>query len=304
MRIGFIGLGTMGGAVAANLLHAGHQVTVWNRSPAKAEPLVAQGAVLAADAAGALRGDLLLSMLATEHAIAEIGLDGALLAHASKDLVHVNLATVSTEFARRIAGNHAARGVGYVASPVFGRAEAAAAGKLTVVAAGDEASVAKARPVLEAIGQRLVVVGSSPEQANLFKIAGNFMLASVIEMMGEALALVRKGGIDGNLFYQVMSGSLFAAPVFQGYGALIVAEKFEPAGFSLRLGLKDVSLALTSSAELTVPMPLASLLRDRFITLMAHGGEHLDWSAIGGLAADDAGEPPWPEADPPNARSS
>jgi 3-hydroxyisobutyrate dehydrogenase-like beta-hydroxyacid dehydrogenase len=291
MRIGFIGLGTMGGAVAANLLHAGHQVTVWNRSPAKAEPLVAQGAVLAADAAGALRGDLLLSMLATEHAIAEIGLDGALLAHASKDLVHVNLATVSTEFARRIAGNHAARGVGYVASPVFGRAEAAAAGKLTVVAAGDEASVAKARPVLEAIGQRLVVVGSSPEQANLFKIAGNFMLASVIEMMGEALALVRKGGIDGNLFYQVMSGSLFAAPVFQGYGALIVAEKFEPAGFSLRLGLKDVSLALTSSAELTVPMPLASLLRDQFIEAMAHGLSEKDWVSLASLIAVKAGLP-------------
>lgn len=291
MRIGFIGLGTMGGAVAATLLRAGHQVTVWNRSLGKTEALAAQGAAVADGPAGALGGELLLSMLGTEQAIAEVGLDGALLQHAAPGLVHVNLATVSTDFARRMAASHAARKVGYVAAPVFGRAEAAAAGKLVVVAAGASASVDKARPVLEAIGQRLVVVGDAPETANLFKIAGNFMLASVIESLGEALALVRKGGIDPELFYKVMTGGLFAAPVYQGYGALIVAEKFEPAGFSLRLGLKDVSLALASGAELTVPLPLASLLRDQFLEAMAHGLAEKDWVALASLIAVKAGLP-------------
>lgn len=291
MRIGFIGLGTMGAAVAATLLRAGHQLTVWNRSSGKAAALAAQGATIAARPADALAGDLLLSMLGTEQAIAKVGLDGALLEHAAAGLVHVNLATVSTDFARRMAATHAARGVGYVAAPVFGRSEMAAAGKLVVVAAGPAPAVDTARPVLDAIGQRLVVVGDVPEKANLFKIAGNFMLASVIESLGEALALVRKGGIEPDLFYKVMTGGLFAAPVYQGYGALIVAEKFEPAGFSLRLGLKDVSLALASGAELTVPLPLASLLRDQFLEAMAHGLAEKDWVALASLIAVKAGLP-------------
>jgi 3-hydroxyisobutyrate dehydrogenase-like beta-hydroxyacid dehydrogenase len=264
---------------------------VWNRSAGPAEALVAEGAVAAAHPEDALQGELLLSMLGTEQAIAEVGLDGALLDHAAPGLVHANLSTVSVDFARRIAATHIARGLGYIASPVFGRAEAAAAGKLVVVAAGAASSIDTAKPALEAIGQRLVIVGDEPDKANLFKIAGNFMLASVIESFGEALALVRKGGIAPEIFYQTMTSSLFAAPVFQGYGALIVAEKFEPAGFSLRLGLKDVSLALAAGAELTVPLPLASLLRDQFIEAMAHGLSEKDWVSLASLIAVKAGLP-------------
>jgi 3-hydroxyisobutyrate dehydrogenase-like beta-hydroxyacid dehydrogenase len=291
MQIGFIGLGTMGKAVASGLLRAGHHLVVWNRSAGPAEALVAEGAVAAAHPEDALQGELLLSMLGTEQAIAEVGLDGALLDHAAPGLVHANLSTVSVDFARRIAATHIARGLGYIASPVFGRAEAAAAGKLVVVAAGAASSIDTAKPALEAIGQRLVIVGDEPDKANLFKIAGNFMLASVIESFGEALALVRKGGIAPEIFYQTMTSSLFAAPVFQGYGALIVAEKFEPAGFSLRLGLKDVSLALAAGAELTVPLPLASLLRDQFIEAMAHGLSEKDWVSLASLIAVKAGLP-------------
>jgi 3-hydroxyisobutyrate dehydrogenase-like beta-hydroxyacid dehydrogenase len=186
---------------------------------------------------------------------------------------------------------HAARGVGYVAAPVFGRPDAAAAAKLIVIAAGRGKDVARVRPILEAIGQRVAVAGEAPEQANLFKIAGNFMLAAAIETMGEAVALVRKGGIDPALFIQVLTTSLFAGPAYQGYGALIVAEKYEPAGFKLKLGKKDAGLALAAGDQLQVPLPLASLVHDHFIEAMASGLGEKDWAALAGLAAAKAGLP-------------
>jgi 3-hydroxyisobutyrate dehydrogenase-like beta-hydroxyacid dehydrogenase len=203
----------------------------------------------------------------------------------------VNLATVSIELARRMTQVHAAHGVGYVAAPVFGRPDAAAAAKLIVIAAGVDKDIARVRPILEAIGQRVAVVGEAPEQANLFKIAGNFMLAAAIETMGEAVALVRKGGIDPALFIQVLTTSLFAAPAYQGYGAIIVAQKYEPAGFKLSLGMKDVGLALAAGTQLQVPLPLASLVNDHFIEAMASGMGEKDWAALAALAAAKAGLP-------------
>jgi len=291
MKIGFIGLGNMGSAIAGNLLKAGHQLTVWNRSPAAVTELAARGAVAAKAPIEALKGELLFSMLANDDALREVGLDGALLGQAAPGLVHVNLATISVDLAHELAEAHAARGIGYVAAPVFGRPEAAAAKKLIVIAAGTDKDIARARPALEAIGQRLTVVGSIPEQANLFKIAGNFMLAAAIETMGEAIALLRKGGVDPALFIEVMTTSLFASPAYQGYGAIIVGQKYEPAGFKLRLGKKDLGLALDAGDRLQVTLPLASLIHDHFIEAMASGFGDKDWAALAGLAATKAGLP-------------
>ncbi|MGC9953088.1 MAG: NAD(P)-dependent oxidoreductase [Rhizomicrobium sp.] len=291
MKVGFIGLGNMGAAIAGNILRAGHQLTVWNRSPAPVADLVGRGAAAAKAPKDALQGDAVFSMLANDAALREVGLDGPLLEHAAPGLIHVSLATISIELAHQMTEAHAARGVGYVAAPVFGRPDAAAAAKLIVIAAGADKDIARVRPILEAIGQRVAVVGEAPEQANLFKIAGNFMLAAAIETMGEAIALVRKGGIDPALFIEVLTTTLFAAPAYQGYGALIVGQKYEPAGFKLRLGMKDAGLALAAATQLQVPLPLASLVHDHFIEAMASGLGDKDWAALASVAAAKAGLP-------------
>jgi 3-hydroxyisobutyrate dehydrogenase-like beta-hydroxyacid dehydrogenase len=289
MKIGFIGLGSMGSAIARNIVKAGHEVIVWNRSPESALELAEAGALVAKRPEDALHVDVLFSMLANDKAIHDVGLDGPLLAHASPDLIHANLSTISVAFAKALADQHATRGVGYVAAPVFGRPDVAAAGELTVIAAGKSEHIAKLRPMFDVIGRRAVIVGEAPEQANLFKVAGNFMIASVIESFGEALALVRKGNVDPSVFYDVMTTGLFAAPVYKGYGKLIVEEKYEPAGFALRLGLKDVDLALAAGSERAVPMPLAKLLHDQFVEAMGSGLGEKDWSALAGLIARNAG---------------
>jgi 3-hydroxyisobutyrate dehydrogenase-like beta-hydroxyacid dehydrogenase len=178
-----------------------------------------------------------------------------------------------------------------VAAPVFGRPEVAAAGQLFVVAAGPSDAVSAAQPLFEAVGQRTFVVSQTQKAANLVKLSGNFLIAAVIESLGEAIALVDKAGVDRHKYLELLTSTLFTAPVYKTYGALIADRRFEPAGFAVPLGQKDIRLALAAAEELNVPLPLASLLRDRFLTLRAHGGDNLDWSAIGGLAAKDAGAP-------------
>ena len=291
MKVGFIGLGAMGRAIASNIMKAGHQVTVWNRSPDAAEALVKQGAIMAKSPEDALQDDCLISMLANDAALRDVGLDGPLLDRATKSLVHANMATVSVALARELGAAHAARGLGYVASPVFGRPDAAAAAKLIVVAAGAANDIERVRPVLEAIGQRFAIVGDVPEKANLFKIAGNFMLAAAIETMGEAIALVRKGGVDPAIFIDVLTNSLFAAPAYKGYGALIVGQRYEPPGFKLRLGLKDAGLTLAAANDLQVPLPLANLVHEHFLEALASGLGDKDWAALASLTAGKAGLP-------------
>jgi 3-hydroxyisobutyrate dehydrogenase-like beta-hydroxyacid dehydrogenase len=165
----------------------------------------------------------------------------------------------------------------------------AAAGRLFVLAAGERAAVAAAEPLLEAIGQKTFVVSDTPKIANLVKLSGNFLIASVIEALGEAMALVGKGGVDRRQYVEILTSTLFGGPIYQTYGGLIAGEKFEPAGFAASLGEKDIRLTLAAAEELRVPLPLANLVHDRFLTLLAHGGDGLDWSAIGQLAAKDAG---------------
>jgi 3-hydroxyisobutyrate dehydrogenase-like beta-hydroxyacid dehydrogenase len=290
MKVGFIGLGQMGSAMAVNLIKAGHEVTVYNRSRDKAEALLGEGAKVAGTVAEACGGDAVFTMLAHDDALsAVVHGDGGVLASLGKGAVHISASTISVAMSERLTKEHAAAGQRFVAAPVFGRPEAAAAAKLFVVAAGAPDAVQSVTPLFDAIGQRTFVVGEEPKAANLVKLSGNFLIASVIESLGEAMALVEKGGVDRHAYLDLLTSTLFSAPVYKTYGGLIADRKFQPAGFTAPLGQKDIRLALAAGEALNVPLPLASLLRDRFLTLLAHGGEELDWSAIGALAAKDAG---------------
>lgn len=291
MNVGFIGLGRMGAGMTANLLKAGHPVTVYNRTPEKADALVAQGARAAARVSDACRGEAVITMLSNDEAVESIafGKDG-IVDTLPPGAIHVSSSTISVALSERLAQAHAKAGQRFVSAPVFGRPDAAAAGKLFMVVAGEPAAVKAATPLFEAMGQKTFVLSESPQAANLAKLSGNFLIASVIESLGEAMALIGKGGIDRRQYLDMLTSTLFNAPVYKTYGGLIAGGVFEPAGFAAPLGQKDVRLTLAAAEALRVPMPLASLLRDRFLTLLAHGGDHLDWSAIGGLAAKDAGE--------------
>jgi 3-hydroxyisobutyrate dehydrogenase-like beta-hydroxyacid dehydrogenase len=290
MDMGVIGVGNMGSGMAANLLGAGHRVTVYNRSPDKVDALVARGARAAATVADACAGEAVVSMLANDAAVEAVtfGADG-IVATLPKGAVHVSSSTISVALAGRLASAHAEAGQRFVAAPVFGRPEAAEAALLFVVAAGDPDAVQRVSPLFDAIGQRTFVVSDDPTAASLIKLSGNFLIASVIESLGEAMALVGKAGVDKSQYLDILTSTLFGAPVYQTYGGLIAREEFEPAGFAATLGLKDVGLVLAAGDELRVPLPLASLLRDRFLTLLATGGEHLDWAAVGALSAWEAG---------------
>jgi 3-hydroxyisobutyrate dehydrogenase-like beta-hydroxyacid dehydrogenase len=291
MDIGFIGLGQMGSGMAANLIKAGHHVTVYNRSPDKARKLVEAGATAAASIAEACRGEAVMTMLADDTALRETALgEHGIAASLPRGALHISCSTISVELSRALAAAHAAAGQAYVAAPVFGRPEAAAAAKLFIVAAGAADAMRTATKLLEVIGQRIFPVSETAELANLVKLSGNFLIASVIESLGEAMALTAKAGIDPHAYLEILTSTLFNAPVYKTYGGFIADRKFQPAGFAAPLGQKDIRLTLAAAEELRVPLPLASLLRDRFLTLLAQGGEGLDWSAIGALAAQDAGE--------------
>lgn len=289
MKIGFIGLGRMGGHVAANLLKAGHSVTVWNRSQGPVQELVAKGAIAAKSPEDALQGDAVFSMLANDAVMREVGLAGALLDKAAKGLVHVNLATISVEFAKELQAAHKARGLGYLSAPVFGRPEMAETGQLVAVVAGDADALAKMGSVFPAVTARVVPVGDEAEKANLFKICGNFMIASELEAIGEAFALLRKGGVDPALFHDVLAGRLFTGAVFKAYGLMVLNHQYEPAGFALTLGLKDVNLARSAAGALGVEMPIAELLKTHYEQAIAWGWQDKDWSAIGEVSAKKAG---------------
>lgn len=288
MKIGFIGLGRMGHHVASNLLKAGHSVTVWNRSQEPVQALVAKGAGAARTPEDALKGDAVFSMLSNDAVMRELGLDGPLLEKAAKGLIHVNLATISVAFAKELAAAHRKAGLAYISAPVFGRPEMAEAAQLVLVAGGDAAALSTMQPVFDKIGARTVPL-DAPEKANLFKIAGNFMIASEMESTGEAFALLRKGGVDPALFHDVLAGRLFTGAVFKNYGAMILNRAYEPAGFALTLGLKDVNLARAAAEGLGVTMPTAELLKANFDQAVSWGWQNKDWAAVGEVPAKKAG---------------
>jgi len=291
MKVGFIGLGNMGSGMAASLLKSEHEVVVYNRTPAKAQALVDQGARFAPKIADACKGDAVFTMLADDSALESVVFgDGGVLTSLGNGAIHISSSTISVALSEKLSAAHAASGHRFVAAPVFGRPEAAAAAKLFVVAAGAPDAVEACTPLFEAIGQKTFRFGDHPSSANLIKLSGNFLIAAVLESLSEALALVGKAGIDQRQYLDFLTSTLFVAPVYKTYGSLIIEKKFQPAGFAAPLGLKDVRLALAAGESLRVPLPLASLIRDRFLTLLARGGESLDWSAISQVAAEDSGQ--------------
>ena len=291
MKVGFLGLGNMGSAIAANVLKAGHDLAVWNRSPEKGEPLVRNGAMQAQTPRQAAEGrDIVLTMLADDSALESVlsGDDG-LIAGLAAGALHVSMSTIAVATADSVAARHASRGQRYISAPVFGRPEAAAAARLFVVAGGDAGDIARARPVLEAVGQRMFEAGERPSAANLVKLCGNFAILAAIETMGEAMALAEKGGVGKAKLLEVLTGTLFDAPVYRTYGPILANERFRPAGFAAPLGLKDMRLVGEAAEKSVTPMPLLSLLRDRLLETIAKEGADIDWSAIALTSAKNAG---------------
>jgi 3-hydroxyisobutyrate dehydrogenase-like beta-hydroxyacid dehydrogenase len=291
MRIGFIGLGHMGAAIAANLLRARHEVAVWNRSADKARPLVEAGATLVdSPKAAAALSEVVFSMLADDAALKSVlGGEHGVLAGLKTGALHVSMSTISVATADEVASLHRGRGQHFLCAPVFGRPEAAAAAKLFVVASGEAQSLETATPLLASISQRVFYLGEAPAAASLVKLCGNFMILSAIEALAEALALGEKGGVPPKKLLEVLTGSLFDTPVYRNYGAAILDKLYRPAGFAAPLGLKDMRLVGQSAEALRVPMPLLGILRDHLLQAIAQQGEDVDWSAIGGSVAKNAG---------------
>jgi 3-hydroxyisobutyrate dehydrogenase-like beta-hydroxyacid dehydrogenase len=290
MNIGFIGIGRMALGMVRNLLAAGHTVQVYNRTRARAEELASDGAEVVEAIATACDNELVISMLADDRAIEDVVFGKVDFINAlPADGVHVSMATISEKMGRRLRDSHSAAGRAYVSAPVFGRPDAAAAAKLFIVAAGTPRAIERCQGAFDAMGQKTFVLGEDAVAANVVKITGNFMLASVIETLGEAFALSRKYGIDSEDLLELLTSTLFTAPVYKGYGALIAKQQYEPAGFKLNLGLKDISLALEAASAKSVPMPIATAVRDQFLVGIERGYQDLDWAALGKVCADDAG---------------
>jgi 3-hydroxyisobutyrate dehydrogenase-like beta-hydroxyacid dehydrogenase len=291
MKIGFLGLGKMGAGIAANLLKSGHEVVVWNRSAAKAQPLIDLGARPAATPRqAAAEREVVVTMLADDAALQAVsyGTDG-LMAGLGPQGLHVSMSTIAVATADQLKRDHAARGQRFLSAPVFGRPEAAAAAKLFVVAAGEDADLEAAAPVFSAVSQRVFKLGANPAAANLVKLCGNFMILAAVEAMGEAMTLAEKGGVRRSQLLEVLTGSLFDVPLYRNYGAMLAEQRFVPAGFAASLGLKDMRLTAQAADSLRVPMPLLSVLRDHLLQTIANEGEDIDWSGIGRTIAKNAG---------------
>jgi len=290
MKIAFIGLGNMGSPIAHNLIQAKHTLAVYNRTRSRAERLESLGARIAETPRAAVADvEILVTMLADDRALEEvIFAPGNAIEALPPGAVHISMSTISVALSRRLAEAHRERRQHYVAAPVFGRPEAAEDAKLYVVAAGPDEQVERCRPIFDAIGQKTFHPSEDAPAANVMKLAGNFLITAVIESLAEAFAFTRKFDVEANSFLEILE-SLFNVPAYRIYGGMIAADKFDSVGFRLPLGLKDNRLLLAAAEERSVPMPLASLIRDRFLTAIAQGLEGLDWAAIARLSYQDAG---------------
>lgn len=292
MDIGFIGLGQMGAAIAGNLIAAGHRLTVWNRTAAKAAPLVAAGARLADDPTGTAGGDLVVTMLADDTAVEAVVFGDRGIVATRPAVLHVSLSTISLALAERLTAAHRHAGGAYVSAPVFGRPDVAAAAALTIAAAGAPADLDRCAPVFSAIGRQAFVVGDTPSAANVVKLAGNFMIMAAVEAMAEAMALVEKNGVGAAALLDVVTSSLFDAPIYRNYGRMLAERRFAPAGFPAPLGLKDMTLVAAAATAARVPMPVLGIVRDHLLSTIAVDGDEVDWAAIGGTVFRNAGLAP------------
>lgn len=291
MKVGFIGLGTMGSGMARNLVKAGHSLVVYNRTRSRVEELRAMGAVVAGTPGEAATGvEVLITMLADDNAVEDsLFGPGRALQTLPADAIHLGMSTISVVLSHRLAGAHGEKQQYYIAAPVFGRPDAAAAGKLFIVASGPSNQIERCQALFDVMGQKTYVIDEEPATANIVKLTGNFLITTAIESLAEALAVVRKAKVDPDKFLEIITGSLFAAPVFRNYGGMIAKGQFEPVGFKLPLGFKDNRLILALAEETSAPMPMASLIHDRFLTAMAQGLSDADWSAIARISFRNAG---------------
>jgi len=293
-EIGFVGLGHMGTAMAANLVASGRRVIAYVRRSNQIARLEASGLRATTDFSDLLDCKVVISMLPDDDAVREIvfgrrdiGLDG-LAAGLMPGTIHLSMSTISTAAAAQLASEHARNGQGYVAAPVFGNPDAAKARQLYIVAAGAPANVERCQPILDNLGQRTFVIGAEPADANLVKLLGNMMSATALEMLGEVVAVVRKRGLDPQPFIDIMTSTMFGGRAHKIYGDRIARQNYA-AGFVLPLVLKDVRLALAEAEKAGVPMPSVGVVRDRLITGIARGYGELDWTALGLIAAEEAG---------------
>ena len=290
MDIGFIGMGNMGSAIALNLVKAGHAVSVWNRSPDKTGPLIAAGAKRAATPAEAASGQVVVfSMLSNDAAVEQVvfGPEG-ILASPTRP-IHVSMSTISLALAERLTAAHAEAEGFYVSAPVFGRPAAAETGKLFVVAAGAAEALSVCAPLFDAIGQRTFLVGDAPKAANLIKLCGNYMIMAAIESLAEAMTLAAKNGVEKATLLDVLTNTLFNAPIYKTYGEILLKEQFEPAGFAAPLGLKDMNLVDAAALNARASMPILAILRGQLLTAIALHGEGVDWSAIAKVVDENSG---------------
>jgi 3-hydroxyisobutyrate dehydrogenase-like beta-hydroxyacid dehydrogenase len=292
MEVGLMGLGNMGSGIAKTLLRARHRVTVYNRTRARAEALRPDGAIVAGTAAEACVGEAVITMLADDEAVeAQVFGKNGVLASLPRGAIHISCSTISVALSDRLAAEHAKAGQEFVSAPVFGRPDAAEAARLAVVAAGPKAAIDRCKPLFEVMGPKLWIAGEKQSLANVVKLSGNFLIASVLESLSEAIAFARKSGVDAASLMDFLTSTLFNAPVYKTYGGLIVEGNYDKVGFALPLGLKDTRLVLQAAEAQSVPLPIASVIRDRFITAIARGNANSDWSALGRIAAEDAGLP-------------
>lgn len=288
----FIGLGAMGAPMASSVLRSGVALTVYNRSRERAAPLAAAGAKLADSAAAAVTpGGVVITMLANDAALLDVTLgDAGFADRLGAGGLHISMSTVSPETSHHLAAEHAKRGSLWLSAPVFGRPEAAAAQKLWICQSGAADAKARAKPLLEAMGQAIHDFGDEPGAANVVKLSGNFLILSAVEAMAEALTLAEKSGIDRQALAGFLGQTVFNCPIYQNYGRILASQTYEPAGFKLELGMKDVRLVRDAAESATVPMPLADLLHARLLTSLAKGRGQLDWTAIEMVSAEDAGK--------------
>lgn len=293
-EIGFVGLGHMGTAMAANLAAAGYRVTAYVRRPEQIDKLIALGLKGTTEITDLFDCDVVISMLPDDSAAREVvlgredlGIDG-LASGLKRGATHLSMSTISTSTASQLAREHARHGQGYVAAPVFGNPDAAKARQLFIVAAGAAADVDRCQPLFDSLGQGTFVIGIDPGHANLVKLLGNMMTATTLEMLGEVVAVALKRGLDPKPFIDIMTSTMFGGRVHKIYGDKIVRQSYAP-GFVLPLVLKDVRLALAEAESAGAPMPSVNVVRDRLITGIARGYADLDWTALGLVAAEEAG---------------
>jgi 3-hydroxyisobutyrate dehydrogenase-like beta-hydroxyacid dehydrogenase len=291
MKVGFVGLGNMGSGMARNLIKAGHDLTVYNRTRSRADELRSAGAKVAETPGQAASGtEAVITMLADDQALEEVVFGpGKLLESLPSGSIHISASTISVQLSRRLAAAHQEQKQHYLAAPVFGRPEAAAAAKLFIVAAGRQQQIERCQPLFDALGQKTFIAGDDPPMANVVKLAGNFLITTIIEGLAESFALARKSKVDPGQMLEILTGSLFPAPIYKNYGAMVAHEKFEPVGFKLKLGAKDNRLVLAAAEEAGVPMPIASLMRDHFVSAIAQGMADYDWAAVAKVIYKKAG---------------